>query len=269
MLIKDGFILLWLGLVMGSFANVCIYRWPRNLSIFFPIRSECPWCHHQIRWFDNLPLLSYFLLGRRCRDCRSPIHYRYPLVEAALPLLWMAGLYLAYHRFGPMSLFFHITLFLFFFVIVVTTATDLEWQIIPDAASLPLMGIGLLFSYWNPILGSHQTLFRFVASLLGFAVGGGTLLIIAFVGNLFFKKDVMGGGDIKLLAAFGAFLGWEGALVSLFAGSLIGGFFAIIGLLTRRLKRHQTIPFGPLLNLGGLIAFYLKITYPSIIGLVQ
>src|SRR5688572_6392056 len=132
------FVLIIMALMIGSFANVCIYRWPRDLTTLKPMRSFCPWCEHPIAWYDNIPVLSFLFLNQRCRQCQSHISWRYPIVEASMAVLWLATAH-----FFAMNLFFPVLLVLMF-VIVVSTATDLEWKIIPDQVTLPLTILGLL-----------------------------------------------------------------------------------------------------------------------------
>jgi leader peptidase (prepilin peptidase)/N-methyltransferase len=248
--LKIGFIFL-LGLEFGSFANVCIYRWPRNSSVARPKRSFCPWCNASIHWFDNIPILSFVFLRGRCRSCRSPISIRYPVVEFSVALLWI----LLYRRLGPVfslgEAAFMAALFALSFTAVVTTMTDLDWRQIPDNSTAILTAVGLAAAFSNPLLGTNPYA-RISESILGFAVGGGSLWVIGYAGERIFGKEAMGGGDVKLLAAMGTVVGWESVLATLFLGALMGGIIVVIGLLTGRLKRHQYVPFGPFLNLASI-----------------
>jgi len=266
--LKIAFVFL-LGLEFGSFANVCIYRWPRNASVVRPRRSFCPWCSVSIPWFDNIPVLSFILLGGRCRSCRSPISFRYPAVEFSMAVLWT----IAYQRLGPASSlqdgFFMAAVLMLCFTALVTTMTDLDWRIIPDESSAILAGTGLLTAFANPILGESWSI-RISESVIGLAVGGGTVWLIGLIGERLFGKEAMGGGDVKLLGAIGTVLGWQGALATLFLGSFIGGIVVVIGLLTGRLKRQQYIPFGPFLNLASIsiiLAFGDRLKTVDLLGL--
>ncbi len=245
-----------LGLLCGSFANACIYRWPRGISINKPARSFCPWCRQEIRWYDNIPILSFLCLAGKCRRCRSPISWRYPLVEATVPTVWVV-VFLWLRAGTELNIFFLTSIFFLLFVMIVTTLTDLDWKIIPDEATYALIAIGLASSPWNVFHESAGGFQRFLDAVRGFIAGGGSLWIISVAGRAMTGKDVMGGGDVKLLAGFGTVLGWKGAVVSLLLGSLIGSVVALTGLLTRKLSRHQYIPFGPFLNAGGFLALFL------------
>ncbi len=251
-----------LGLEFGSFANVCIYRWPRNLSIYRPVRSHCPWCFHQIAFWENIPLLSYFILRGACRHCRSRISIRYPLVEFTVALMWVAGWELLRRSELPIQIPFLITIGAFLFFLVVTTLTDLDWKIIPDEASYALILIGLITAYWNPLLSLQDRVFRIENSFFGACAGALPLWLIAIIGRKILGKEAMGGGDIKLLAGIGTILGWQAALMTIFLGSIIGCLAALVGLASRKLRRGQYIAFGPFLNAAALTVFVFKCVQP-------
>ena len=230
-----------LGATIGSFLNVCIYRMPRNESIVWP-GSHCPKCQQAIKAYDNIPIVSFLFLLGRCRQCHASIRWRYPLVEAlngggyAL-LLWHYDLSWAMAMYA-----------LFYSSLIVVTFIDIDYQIIPDRISLPGIVIGLAVSYWMPQ--------GFVNSLIGFLVGGGLFWLVAEVSLRFFHQEGMGGGDIKLIAMIGAFLGWHLTLLTIFLASLSG---AVIGLSLMALKgfgRKTPIPFGPFLALGAVSAMF-------------
>lgn len=250
------FLIFILGLEFGSFANVCIYRWPRNQSIMNPLRSYCPWCRTRIAWRDNIPLLSFLLLSGKCRNCRSPISWRYPLIEILLPLLWVGAFLFFNLNALEKNWAFLIAIFSLLFVILVTTATDVDWKIIPDNATFTLISMGLLISPWNPFLEQKHLLGALIESTHGALVGAGTLYLVAVVGRFLFEKEAMGGGDIKLLAGIGTLLGWQGALLTIFLGSLLGGCAAMLGISMGILKRREYIPFGPFLNMGALLTLF-------------
>ncbi len=222
-----------LGLSVGSFLNVCIYRLPRELSIVTP-RSFCPQCAQPIRAYDNIPLFSYLWLRGRCRHCRAPISWRYPLVEALT-----GGIALAlYFQYG-FSLQFAL-IFLFCAAMIVITFIDLDHRIIPDLISLPGIVIGFLLSFFVSWITVKQ-------SAIGMLGGGGTLFLVAWAYEALTKKEGMGGGDVKLLAMIGAWLGWESVLFTLFAASLSGSLIGGGVMLLRGEGRHYAIPFGPFL----------------------
>ncbi len=168
------------GAVVGSFLNVCICRLPKNESIVFP-PSHCPNCDYRIPWYDNIPIISYLILAGKCRSCKSRISFQYPLVELINALLTL----FLFIRFGPSLAF--IVLFPFCSSMVVITFIDLEHQIIPDVISLPGIIVGFIFSFFIPQLG-------WLNSLIGIAVGGGSLWLVATGYELITKKEGMGGG---------------------------------------------------------------------------
>ncbi len=231
-----------LGALIGSFLNVCIFRLPRGESIIWP-GSHCPACAHPIEFYDNIPLLSYLWLGGRCRACRAPISIRYPLVEAANALGYLTILW----NFGPS---WTAALYaLLFSGLVVVTGTDLTHKMIPNVITLPGMVVGLLGAVTVLPVGV-------INSVLGLAMGGGILWLLAWLSPYLFGKEGMGGGDIKLLAMIGAFLGWKPALLTIMIGSLTGSIIGISLIALRIIKRDDYIPFGPFLVLGALLSMF-------------
>ncbi|HEY6973188.1 MAG TPA: prepilin peptidase [Nitrospiraceae bacterium] len=231
-----------IGVIVGSFLNVCIYRLPRHEWIIWP-GSHCPSCGKPIAWYDNVPLISYLLLLGRCRSCRAPISLRYPIVEAAnaagyLAILWHFGLN------GTSVLYAGL-----YSALIVVTGTDLSHKIIPNVITYPGIIVGLLGAVTVLPVG-------IVNSLLGIAVGGGLLWILAWASPYMFGKEGMGGGDIKLLAMIGAFLGWKPALLTIMIGSLIGSVIGIGLMVARIIKRDEHIPFGPFLVVGAVLSMF-------------
>ena len=234
-----------LGAVVGSFLNVCIYRLPNEESVVFP-PSHCPNCDYQIRWYDNLPLLSYLFLKGKCRSCGTGISPQYPVVELLNGLLSLA----LFLRFGPGLIF--AVLFVFCSSLVVITFIDLEHQIIPDTITLPGIVIGFIVSFFIPQLG-------WINSLIGIAAGGGSLLLIAQGYELIAKKEGMGGGDVKLLAMMGAFLGWKAILFIIFSASMRGSVIGVSVMMAQKKDSTLAIPFGPFLASGAVLyIFYGK-----------
>ncbi len=239
-----------LGAIVGSFLNVVILRLPRpEESIVFPA-SHCPKCQADLGWYENIPLLSYIFLGGRCSHCRCRISPQYPVVEAAMAVLSTAVVY----RFG-----LNITAGGFFFfsaALLVVIFIDLRHQIIPDMISLPGIVIGFVLSFFSPLISWFD-------SLLGILCGGGVLYTIALLYFFLRKQEGMGGGDIKLLAMIGAFLGWQALPFVIFASSMSG---ALVGILVMFLERKEglstRIPFGPFLSLAALMymLFFQEIT---------
>ena len=230
------------GLCVGSFLNVVIGRLPAGRSIVHP-GSSCPRCGNPIAWYDNLPLLSFLLLRARCRACRDPISWRYPIVELVCAVLFA----MAYARFGP-SLQLASSLVLLS-ILVAITGIDFDHQIIPDLLSLPGAAVGLLLSLAPEAIGWRP-------SALGVLVGAGVFLVIIGASSLALGQAGMGGGDVKLGAMLGAFLGWKLALLSILVSVLVGGLLAATLLATGRKGRKDPIPFGPFLALGGAISLF-------------
>lgn len=238
-------IVILLGLIVGSFLNVCIYRMPRGLNIIRP-RSSCPSCGRPVRFYDNIPILSYLLLKGRCRDCSSPISIRYPIVEALNGIMYL----LAYMRFGPDYSLLIVMAFLSSMIVI--TFIDLEFQIIPDHITLPGILIGVVTSsliFPDPF-ESHQVT-GLVNALIGLFVGGGLFLAIAVL-----SKGGMGGGDIKMMAMVGAFMGWKGVLLTTLIGSVVGSVVGIGLMVFKGKDRKAKIPFGPFLALGAVVTLF-------------
>jgi len=228
-----------LGLIVGSFSNVCIYRIPRNESIIYPA-SHCPKCRSKIKPVDNIPLLSFILLKGRCRNCKSKISIQYPIVELITGLIYLI-IYLTYGL-SIQSLIYIILSS----ALIIMAFIDLNEQIIPDVISLPGIVIGFIISFFVPYIS-------FINSALGVVVGGGIILIIGLGGSVIFKKEAMGGGDVKLAAMIGAFLGWRYIIISLFLGFFLGALAGIILILSKIKSREDVVPFGPFIVLGSFI----------------
>jgi leader peptidase (prepilin peptidase)/N-methyltransferase len=250
-------VVLLAGATVGSFLNVCIHRLPGRESIVFPA-SHCPACKKPIRPYDNLPLVSYIVLRGRCRDCGAPISIRYPLVE----ILTGATALATVNAFGLTPQF--LVSFAFLSALIVITFIDLDHQIIPDAISLPGIGVGLLSSLFLDEPGWRS-------SLVGIVVGGGILWAVAEGYYRLTGREGMGGGDVKLLAMIGAFLGWQAVPLTLLLASL-GGTLVGVAVMTVSGQGSRTpIPFGPFLAAGAacslffgedLVSWYLGLTRP-------
>jgi leader peptidase (prepilin peptidase)/N-methyltransferase len=232
------------GAVVGSFLNVCICRLPKGESIVFP-PSHCPECNYQIRWYDNVPVVSYLLLRGRCRSCGCRISPQYPFVELINGLLTL----FLFLKFGPSLTF--LAMFLFCSALVVITFIDLEHQIIPDAISLPGIPVGFAVSFFIEDMYSGAQL-GWLNSLTGILVGGGSLLLVAYGYEFLTKKEGMGGGDIKLLAMMGAFLGWKSVPFIIFVSSLVGSVIGVTVMAAQKKDAKLALPFGPFLALGAI-----------------
>lgn len=235
------------GLCLGSFLNVCIYRLPLSKSIIKP-RSFCPNCNSPIPWYDNIPLLSYLFLKRRCRYCKEKIPFRYFLVE----LLTGVILVVLYLYFNSIILVFSYT----FLVagLIIATFTDIIHRIIPDKVNIGCLIIGLGLSFCFPQL--HDTMIHWkgiLFSSIGALVGGGTIFVLGLLGKLIFKKESMGGGDVKLLAMAGSYLGWKLILLTFFIAPFFGSIFGII---KKIVSEDEYIPYGPFLALGCVVSLF-------------
>jgi leader peptidase (prepilin peptidase)/N-methyltransferase len=226
---------LLLGLVIGSFLNVVIARVPDGRSIV-QHPSACPACGASIRWYDNIPVLSWIRLRARCRSCGAAISWRYPAVELATGVLFL----LAARRFGPAPDLGPALLLIA--ALVAITGIDLDHQIIPDVITLPGIVIGAVLA-----MALHPA--AWLDTLLGILVGGGLFLLIILA-----SRGGMGGGDMKLGAMMGAFLGWKLVLLAILLGVFGGGAVAIVLLATGAKGRKDPVPFGPFLALGGVIS---------------
>lgn len=230
------------GALIGSFLNVCILRLPREESIITP-SSHCPNCKTPIKFYDNIPLISFVQLRGKCRHCKQPISIQYPLVEGITALSSL----LLFMRYGPsLSYLFY---FAFVAALIVITAIDLYHQIIPDVISLPGIGVGLIASLILPQI-------TFFNSLIGVLLGGGSLFIVGTLYQWFFKREGMGGGDVKLLAMIGAFLGWKAVILTILLSSLIGSITGIFIMVLKGKDFKYAIPFGPFLSLGAFISLF-------------
>ncbi|MEK2644476.1 prepilin peptidase [Bdellovibrio sp. BCCA] len=231
-----------LGAIFGSFANVVIYRLPKEESVVKP-RSYCYNCKTPIKWYDNIPIFSWFILRGKCRHCGAKFSFRYPLVE-----LIMAGLFtLSFHYVGfSWSLLEYL---IFIFGLVVCTFIDLDHMILPDEFTLSGIVIGLVGAALNP----HR---EFLDALFGVLMGGGFLWGMAYVYYLLTKQEGMGGGDIKLLAWIGALLGWKAIPFVIMSSAIIGSVIGLIAARKQKAGLKTVIPFGPYLALGAILYLF-------------
>lgn len=236
-----------MGVCVGSFLNVCIHRFPREESVSKG-RSKCTQCGTQINWYDNIPLFSYLILRGKCRSCGKGFSFRYFLVELLTGSTW----FFLWKFYGEESPFFWVGIVLFSILIGVTF-TDLETGYIPDKFTFPGMGVGVVLSALFPMIHGETVWYHGLkSSAIGLLAGGGVILVMGLIGNVIFKKDTMGGGDIKLMAVLGAFLGMNKAVMVFFISPTIALPFALF---TRLVKKEETIPYGPFIALAGAWAF--------------
>ena len=228
-----------LGLVLGSFMNVCIYRLPRGLSPVRP-RSGCPSCGHMLAWFENVPVVSYVFLRGRCRACGNPISLMYPTVELVTGAVFLGG----YLWYGPGLLL--IARLAFAWAMIALFAIDLQHKILPNVITIPGIIVGFLVS---GVAGPG-----YVASLIGIAVGAGTLFAIAEIYYRVRHEEGLGMGDVKMLGMIGAFLGWKLTLVTLVLSSFAGSIVGVGVLIAKKESLKYALPFGTFLAVGALFA---------------
>jgi leader peptidase (prepilin peptidase) / N-methyltransferase len=228
------------GLLIGSFLNVCIVRLPADQSVIAP-RSRCPQCGKPVEWRDNIPVLSWLFLGGKCRWCRAPIGIMYPLVELVVGLLFA----LAMLHYGPGVVALKAALF--GTLLLGIALTDAREYLIPNEFTWGGLALGLVLSAAG---GLHAVLL----ALLGAAVGFAILWLVGLVGKRVFKEEAMGGGDIKMMAMVGAFLGWQGVLLTIFLGALAG---SAIFLPLALVGRKKLVPFGVFLALGAAVTYLI------------
>lgn len=222
------------GIVFGSFYNVLIYRLPNNQSIVKP-PSTCGYCEHQLKALDLMPVLSYVILKGRCRYCGEKVSIQYPLIELATGFI-----FLVLYQFYGLNIYFFKAVVLSSIVLVMSMI-DLKHYIIPDEISVFTIVSGLVFFF---VIGDMT----FKSLALAFLIGGGFLFIIAIMGP-------MGGGDIKIMAGFGLYLGLERTILALMLSFILGGVIGVLLILLKIKGRKDHIPFGPFLGLGTLISF--------------
>jgi len=239
----DHLLVFVVGLVFGSFYNVLIYRLPRKIPVVFE-RSKCPNCGSRIRWYDNIPLISYLILRGRCRDCGGRISLQYPLVELSSGTLAL----LSYIKWGLSADAF--VYYFFFSALLVASLIDLKFFIIPDVITLPGVALGIGSSFFREEIDPLRSV---VGAIFGFLIPLGIYLYYVKIR----KMEGLGFGDVKLLGFIGSVTGVYGVLASLFLGSVIGLLFALPSILRYR-NIQFVIPFGPFLALGCFFGILFK-----------
>lgn len=234
---------IWLfltGAALGSFLNVVVYRLPRGESIFRPA-SHCPNCDKPVKPYDNIPILSWLLLGAKCRNCKEPISIRYPVVEltVALWLVWMFQLFGLSWEFANFTILGT--------VLLAVSIVDIDTQLIPDSVLI----VGALFGLTFAFYGDAMTI---AESLTGGAVMGGTFFLIAIIGEKLMKKESMGFGDVKLSLMIGLFIGWKMALLAIFFSSIFASVIGLSAIGLGKMKFGKPFAFGPFIALGALVS---------------
>ncbi len=259
------------GLAIGSFLNVCIYRIPLRKSIVFP-GSACPQCGTSIRFYDNIPVLSYLILRGKCRNCKASISIQYPIVELMTGVAFFACAW----KWGFGSPTFVNTLFIA--AIIVLVFTDLNHRILPNVLTLPGIVVGILLSPFQsrdfylfdwivPRLsatlwpGNPQAVLPWMGSFVGALIGGGLLFLVGFMYEKLRHREGLGMGDVKMLAMIGAFLGWPFAILTLMAGSLIGTLLGLSLMVFKRGNLQTKLAFGVFLGIGTVLATFYGIQF--------
>lgn len=246
-----GIYVFFLGLIIGSFLNVIIYRLPRKES---PAKggSKCPACDHPIRWYDNVPLLSYLVLRGKCRDCGHMISLRYPLVELLTACLFLAVSIKEFSRSSDILTLSSLLLLAAYLylaaVLIAVSFVDADFHIIPNKITYPSFIVGA-------VLLLAADLSDWPNMLAGIAVGGGFLFFLYLAAPVLLKKQGMGFGDVKLAAVLGLFLGWQ-VFLAIFLASIIGTIFGVVMISAKKLKWQQHFAFGPCLAAGALLTYF-------------
>jgi len=246
------------GACVGSFLNVCIHRIPRDESVVKP-RSHCPHCNIMIPWYLNIPVLSWLALRGKCAQCKGRIAFRYTLVELLTAMLFLA-VYMAWAMptqmpVQPIAKFALVPIYwLILSGFVLGAFVDFEHFIIPDSVTIGGMIVGPVLSALYPVLHGQEIWWRgLMSSSIGLLAGFGILFAIAEIGTWAFKKEAMGFGDVKLMGAIGAFLGWKAVLFTVFASATLGSIVGIALMLSGKAEKQSQIPFGPYICAGATI----------------
>ena len=238
-----------IGAIVGSFLNVCIHRMPANKSIIFP-PSHCPKCDKVLYWYDNIPILSYMMLLGRCRFCRERISIRYPIVEL-LTASVIVSLFTAFGAGGCVKFYIYAA---FASALIVAAFIDIDINEIPDSISLGGLASALALSAVFPALfDTDLRIVSFTRSLTGALTGGAMIYSMGVFGKILFRKEAMGGGDVKLMAMIGSVLGWKLTLFTFFLAPVFG---AAVGVFMKIRDGRDTIAYGPYLSLAAMIAVF-------------
>ena len=264
--IMVGVWLFAMGAVIGSFLNVCIYRLPEGGSLWRP-GSHCPQCKHPIRWYDNVPILSYLLLRGRCRDCGARISPQYLIVEALTGALFTLLVASFISRAEPLPR--TVTCVALACALIVASFIDLKYMIIPDELTITGMVLAPIVSLAFPSL--HQTsaaqplthVWGLIHSLIGMAAGAAFIYVMRVLGGLLFRKEAMGWGDVKFMGMIGGFFGWKLVMLTNLIAPVYG---AIVGLILMAVKGEHQIPYGPFLSAS---AVTVMIWGPDMISWIQ
>lgn len=245
------------GLCVGSFLNVVIYRVPNNMSVSLPA-SHCPQCGYVLKWYDNIPVLSYLILGGKCRSCKKHISFRYTLVEIGTMLLWLGCAFFAVSKFPPQQNMTECLLFLamccvFCSVLVCVAFIDIEHHLIFDRFQLILLGTGIAATVFDAVVKTSAIWYD---HLIGGAVG--FVFFYAFYGvfYLIYKQEAMGFGDVKLAGVVGLCLGWKSLIVVILVAAFVGSVVLLLLRIVRKDDKKKEYPFAPFIVLGAIVALF-------------
>ena len=236
------------GVCIGSFLNVVIYRWPNEMSIVNP-PSHCPNCDYKLKWYDNIPVISYIILGGKCRNCKQHISFRYTLVELGNMLLWLACLYFNYS-----NIYVAIINSIVCSILICIFFIDIEHKIILDRFNISIIVLALL----SIVLGNPMSdwLYVFFDRISGAILGGGFFLLMFYAAILVFKKEGLGGGDVKYMFAAGLLVGWKNIILTILIASILGSIIMVVLQKTRKDDKDHEYPFAPYLVAGTMISMF-------------
>lgn len=244
-----------IGLSVGSFLNVVIYRVPLEMNVATP-GSHCPKCSYKLKWYDNIPVISYIILRGKCRSCKEPISIRYTIVEVVTMLLWLAAVL----RFIDESYIFTAIAMLAIVAFIAVFFIDLEHQIIPDRFNIMILVLGVLALVANLVFKNNALLndgIPWEDRLLGLVIGGLFFLIFRYGSILILKREALGFGDVKLVAACGLLLGWKNLFVAILVSSVIASIVLLIVRKKKNDSKYTEYPFAPFLIFGMTFAMFL------------
>lgn len=240
----------FIGACIGSFLNVVIYRNIKEISIIYP-PSFCPVCKTSIKWYDNIPILSYIILGGRCRQCRSEISISYPIIEVLTGFITLV-FYLKWWYIKPL---WFVSSCLVSYILIIVSVIDIKTMMLSDIFSYLLSFIGITSSFFNPMFNGSISE-RFLSSIYGIIIGASFMYILLTIGKIIYKKDAVGEGDVFLIGGIGSLVGGYGIFDIVLLSSFIGSMFSFFMIIQKKVSRHSAIPFGPFLAIGCVIKIF-------------
>jgi leader peptidase (prepilin peptidase)/N-methyltransferase len=250
-----GIYLFVIGCCVGSFINVICFRLPLGKSIIYP-SSRCAKCNYKLKWFDNIPLISWILLGAKCRSCKKNISITYPLIELITGLIFCANFFAypsIYNQLPKLLIIF--SGIIFSAILIVLTILDCKYFWLPKKITFGGLTLGLIFSLIVDLFHNFSHFSFFINSIVAAFIGFIFFYLLSLLGLKIYKKPVMGDGDAKLSALLGSWLGIQGLFITIWMAFFSASIFVIFGLILKKIKRKQKIPFGAFLSLSGLIVW--------------